>query len=419
MPKEINTRISFIAFFSLLTIILSGTYYTLINNLDPVGNRVEPAIAQNVSQISTEARLQSLSHLIRYYDLLLTESARNYAYSGDEKWKQEYLYAEPILSDLINEAIQKGTVEDQELFKEIFDINQILIDIEKKSFILVEAGDTEAAIALLSGTEYTAHKNQYEIALLTFEENRSQTFLASTVDATQSLTELFNRTTQAVEEEEYLHTIIVFSLLILFSITAVAFTEKTFQPLDSIFSFTSKLSNGEWNERLETKNAGVFKQLAHNLNAVAQRAEQMTLGLQSQLASSKDALTSTTSELTKEKNIFEKVFAQSSIGMALVSLDGKFIKVNKSLYNMLGYTEEELLSKSFQDITHPDDLDEDLAYVEETIQGKRDTYSIRKRYIHKKGTSVPIKLTVTVAKNDLKEPEFFISQIQDLSEEVQ
>lgn len=417
MPKQLTSRKSLFAFFALLTFILTATYFLLTSNLNSVSSRMESMVTSNITRLSTEARLQSLAHLIKYYDLLLTESARNYAYSTEEKWKQQYLLSEPLLAKLIEEAIEKGSQEDKALFNEMKDINQILVDIERKSFVLVEEGNAQAAVELLSSPEYVLYKNQYELFLLSFEESRSQTFLDSTLNTSQSVSDLFSKTEEVVNREKYLHTSIVFTLLSLFSLSVIAIFDNSIKPLAKITEYTTNLTLGKWNERIDTKQMGLFKKLAKNVNAVAQRAEQMTLGLESQLESSKNELTSTTSQLSQEKNIFEKVFAQSGIGMALVSLDGKFMKVNKSLCNMLGYTEEELLTKNFQDITHPDDLDEDLQKVEEIVQRKRDSYSIRKRYIHKNGTSVPIKLTVSVAKNNQKEPEFFISQIQNLSNE--
>lgn len=68
--------------------------------------------------------------------------------------------------------------------------------------------------------------------------------------------------------------------------------------------------------------------------------------------------------------------------MALVSLEGKWIKVNHALSKITGYKEEELLSTNFQTLTYPKDLDTDISYTQELLDGKRDSFEMEKRYVH-------------------------------------
>lgn len=124
-------------------------------------------------------------------------------------------------------------------------------------------------------------------------------------------------------------------------------------------------------------------------------------------------------QLVKSEESLQGAFENSSVGMALVALDGKFIKVNQSLSNSLGYSTEELLQLTFQDITHPDDLEIDLSLLREVIKGKRTTYQIEKRYFDKKGQLVYIFLTVTAVKKINGEISHFISQIVDISSRIE
>lgn len=86
--------------------------------------------------------------------------------------------------------------------------------------------------------------------------------------------------------------------------------------------------------------------------------------------------------LRESEQRFKSSFEDASIGMALVGTDGRFLQVNRSLREILGYSERELLSKTFQDITHPDDLDADLVYVQRLLTGEIGTYQMEKRYFH-------------------------------------
>ena len=113
---------------------------------------------------------------------------------------------------------------------------------------------------------------------------------------------------------------------------------------------------------------------------------------------------------------FRAIFNQAAVGIAQVGLDGQWLLVNQKLCDIVGYTREELLERSFQDITYPDDLAADLAYVRQILAGEIETYSIEKRYIRKDGYHVWINLNVSLVSNSSGEPQYFIAVIKDISD---
>lgn len=112
---------------------------------------------------------------------------------------------------------------------------------------------------------------------------------------------------------------------------------------------------------------------------------------------------------------FEATFEQAAVGMALVAPDGHWLRVNRKLYDITGYPRDELLTKTFQDITHPDDLDADLAQMRRMLAREIDTYSMEKRYYRKDGTLVWVNLTVSLVWKGDATPDYFISVIEDIS----
>jgi PAS domain S-box-containing protein/diguanylate cyclase (GGDEF)-like protein len=120
--------------------------------------------------------------------------------------------------------------------------------------------------------------------------------------------------------------------------------------------------------------------------------------------------------LRESEQRFRKSFDDAAIGMALVGRDGRWLQVNRSLCEMVGYPEEELLEKTFQDITHPDDLEKDLEQVRRLLAGEIRTYQMEKRYFHRDGHVVWILLSVSMVHDEEGEPLYFVSQIQDISE---
>ncbi|MBD1393886.1 PAS domain S-box protein [Mucilaginibacter glaciei] len=121
-------------------------------------------------------------------------------------------------------------------------------------------------------------------------------------------------------------------------------------------------------------------------------------------------------DLAISEETFRNAFEFSPIGMVLVSIKGKFLKVNKSLCDMLGYTAKELLCKTFQEITHPDDLEADLTLLQKTLSGEISTYQMEKRYFKKDGGVLWILLNVSLIYDRSSRPHYFISQIKDITE---
>jgi diguanylate cyclase (GGDEF)-like protein/PAS domain S-box-containing protein len=120
--------------------------------------------------------------------------------------------------------------------------------------------------------------------------------------------------------------------------------------------------------------------------------------------------------LREAEESFRRSFEDAAIGMALVASNGRFLRTNRSLGELLGYREVELLGKTFQDITHPDDLDADLDQVRRMLVGEIRTYQMEKRYFHKEGHVVWVLLSVSLVHDEEGDPLYFVSQIQDISE---
>ena len=121
-------------------------------------------------------------------------------------------------------------------------------------------------------------------------------------------------------------------------------------------------------------------------------------------------------KLRESEERFHGAFDNAAIGMAIVSLEGRWLQVNRSLCKMIGYCESELLATTFQEITHPDDLETDLSCVRQMLAGEIPYYHLEKRYLHKQGDIVSIMLSVSLVRDSEGNPLYFIAQIQDITE---
>jgi len=120
-------------------------------------------------------------------------------------------------------------------------------------------------------------------------------------------------------------------------------------------------------------------------------------------------------QLLDSEELFRLAFNDAAIGMALVAPDGRWLKVNRALCEIVGYSEAGLLKRTFQEITHPDDLEADLDCVAQMLAGEIHTYQMEKRYFHSSGHIVWILLSVSLVRDKKEQPLYFISQIQDIT----
>jgi PAS domain S-box-containing protein len=121
-------------------------------------------------------------------------------------------------------------------------------------------------------------------------------------------------------------------------------------------------------------------------------------------------------ELRDREERLRIVFDQAAVGIAHVALDGRWIRPNRRLCEILGYSEEELTARTFQDVTHPDDLEVDLEHVRRLLAGEERTYSMEKRYVCKGGAEVWVSLTVTLVRDEDGVPRQFLSIVEDISD---
>lgn len=125
------------------------------------------------------------------------------------------------------------------------------------------------------------------------------------------------------------------------------------------------------------------------------------------------------SQLRENTVLFESAFEYAAIGMALLSPEGRWLRVNRAVTTIFGYTEDELLAIDFQSLTHPDDLDADLGCLHEMLEGKRNTYRMEKRYFHKNGHEIRALLSVSMIRGENDAPQYLVSQIQDITAQKQ
>lgn len=112
---------------------------------------------------------------------------------------------------------------------------------------------------------------------------------------------------------------------------------------------------------------------------------------------------------------FRTTFERAAVGIAQVATDGRWLRVNQKLCDIVGYSPDELITRSFQDITHPKDLDSDLEQMRALLAGEIEQYSMEKRYLRKDGSPIWINLTGTLVRDEAGAPDYFIAVVEDIA----
>jgi diguanylate cyclase (GGDEF)-like protein/PAS domain S-box-containing protein len=121
-------------------------------------------------------------------------------------------------------------------------------------------------------------------------------------------------------------------------------------------------------------------------------------------------------DLHDSEKRFRNILDNAPIGMSVLTLDGKFILVNRSLCEILGYEKEELKKMTFQEVTHPDDLESNLVNVQRLLNGSNTSYHMEKRYVRKDQQIVWTQLTSSYVRDPVGAPQYLVAQIEDVTE---
>ena len=125
------------------------------------------------------------------------------------------------------------------------------------------------------------------------------------------------------------------------------------------------------------------------------------------------ALLERSARLQVSETLFRSTFENASVGITHVSLDGRWLRVNEEMCQITGYSRSELLQKTFQEITHPLDLDSDLEQMQQVLRGEIAGYRMEKRYLRKDGQMVWVILSTTLMRDEQGQPLYFIAVVQD------
>jgi signal transduction histidine kinase len=215
-------------------------------------SQIENDLSANLEDLKTASKLNNLAANIRYLDEVLTQAARNYAFTTDLRWSDIYFESEPQLDKAIKEAISIGAQEEKTFFESVDMANRRLVSLEHQSIDLVREGKADQAIAILESQEYWENKKLYKDALEKYAQSKGLEYNEIFDFSTTRLDDSINNIKIVLLDAESLLYFGIPLLLVVAAGLSYVIARNISKPIDSLKNATEKITRGDYDVKLET-----------------------------------------------------------------------------------------------------------------------------------------------------------------------
>ncbi len=226
---------------------------------------LKTAVPESIEDFKTKASILESDRLIIYYDEVLTQSARNYAFTHDEKWKLRYFQIEPVLDKLIQEPYGNAN---NSIFLELDKINIQLVNMEKEAIKLTDDGEYEQAISILESDEYTEQKSLYTDSLKLHAENNNLEYNDG-IKSLENTSLLLSSNIDRVTKEGTIVLEIIFPILVSLSIfLGIFFSKRLATPINDLKKSVKQITAGNFDVDIAVHGPDEIKELIHDFKTM-------------------------------------------------------------------------------------------------------------------------------------------------------
>ena len=245
-----------------------------IKQLTKIATPIETEIPQRIGLLSTDSQWQLMAETIRYYDEVLTQAARNYAFTDNVKWKIIYDEAVPKLDEVIKTVLSRGDVQDKKIFGDIDSANLRLVEMETTAFSLTDSKKSKEAVEILESSEYWQQKEIYKAGLEEFANKRGLQYSQSTVQSIQALNRMTKETDMLISQSLAVISVVMilsFGLALVSGILTVYWLTR---PIMKLKKTVREISEGNLDERVEIESKDEIGELGTAFNKMTEKLKQ-------------------------------------------------------------------------------------------------------------------------------------------------
>lgn len=265
-----------------LTYLLIGTAmlasivgFFFISQMESISSPLAASMPRDLYNLNQSVHLNSLAQVIRYYDEVLTQSARNYAFTGDKAWKERYLAAEPELDTAIRGAIAEGDDTDRGFFSSVDAANIKLVAMEHEALGLVDQGNASGAIGILGSSAYAQQKAIYARGLQGYLIRQSGKYDEAASTSASTLADALDNARAQTARMKQMSLLFLVSFLLLIAVAGYFASKMISEPLFQLYNATKELERGNYGVRVNISTGDEFEQLGSALNMAAESLGRM------------------------------------------------------------------------------------------------------------------------------------------------
>lgn len=313
----------------IIIILICGFFIFQLKN---ILNLAEKEIPIAIEELSKNSSLDNLAQTIRYYDEVLTQSARNYAFTGDKKWKERYYLVVSDLDQKIKEAIEKGDNTEKEFFALINDSNLALVTMEEKAFFLVESNKSEEAIKILESTEYQTQKEIYNKGFLEYLNKRGAQSQQVLTISTKTVEDITKKVENSLSKILITFSLSIFGGLVIVLLLLWYFVKIFTKPVYNLQEITKEIIKGNFDKRVMINSDDEFKDLANSFNLMASKLSDLYKGLNEEIEERTKKLEESNKRLIEIDTIIRKnLEASERANELMVDRELKMIELKKEI----------------------------------------------------------------------------------------
>jgi methyl-accepting chemotaxis protein len=275
-----NIRLKITLIFLILTIPSFFIGYLAVSQLNEVAKPINKEIPQYTQKVVEAAKRETLSRGIRYYDEVLTQAARNYAFTKNVKWEEIYIQSAPILDETIKEAIALSDGEDIKIFQEIDSANLALVKMEENSMELVDNNKQQEAINILESEDYWTQKEIYEAGLAKFIKRKGLQYNEALITSTEQLEIVSKNTREIIDNSSKMVAGVVVVLIIIIVLLGILIPYMLTKRIILLKEISMEIAKGNLGKRAETGSNDEIGQLAIAFNEMTDKLQQSLSGIE-------------------------------------------------------------------------------------------------------------------------------------------
>lgn len=336
---------------SLVTFLVAVMSYITISQLNEIAKPLNKDIPEDIHVIAETTRLDALVNLIRYYDEVLTQSARNYAFTEDKNWERRYHDIEPQLGNIIKQAIAGVGQSGKKFFADVNKANIALVEMEHAAMELVDAGEAEEAIKILEGETYWKNRTFYIDGLNAYVNSmdlrRDKALVASDLTLKAAIVDVQN----LIQHSKYR----IFYIVLLFSMSVLGVSVFVFRtitnPIRDLRKGIEIIGGGNLDYKVGTDSKDEIGQLSRAFDQMVNNLKgSMTSinALNKEISERKKA----ESEIKKAAQEWQRTFDSITDLVFIQDSEYTIAKVNKAFAKAMKVKPEEIIGKKCHEVVH-------------------------------------------------------------------